>query len=149
MFFLQMERMGTVFDRTTFAIVLKSCSSLEDHGREIQIHGPIVKMSFDYDVVTGSALLDMYAKRKKLDCSTQFFHGMPEKKWVSWSAIIVVCVKNDDPRDGLELFKEMQKVGIVVRQSTFASVLRSCAGLSTFKIRLPVAWSCIKDLFWD
>ncbi|RVX06470.1 Pentatricopeptide repeat-containing protein, mitochondrial [Vitis vinifera] len=30
--FLQMGRMGTVFDRTTFAVVLKSCSSLEDHG---------------------------------------------------------------------------------------------------------------------
>ena len=57
--------------------------------------------------VSGSALLDMYAKCKKLDCSIQFFHGMPKKNWVSRSVIIVGCVQNDDPSGGLELFKEM------------------------------------------
>ena len=57
--------------------------------------------------VSGSALLDMYAKCKKLDFSIQFFHGMLEKNWVSRSVIIAGCVQNDDPRGGLELFKEM------------------------------------------
>ena len=50
--FLQMGRMGTVLGRTTFALVLKSCSSLEDHGGRIQINGLVVKMGFDCDVVT-------------------------------------------------------------------------------------------------
>lgn len=132
--FLQMGRRGTVFDRTTFAIVLKSCSCLEDYVGGDQIHGLAVKSGFDCDVVTGSALLDMYAKCKRLDCSIQFFRSMPEKNWVSWSAVIAGCVQNDDFRGGLELFKEMQKAGVGVSQSTFASVLRSCAGLSALRL---------------
>ncbi|CBI16904.3 unnamed protein product, partial [Vitis vinifera] len=145
--FLQMGRMGTVFDRTTFAVVLKSCSSLEDHGGGIQIHGLAVKMGFDCDVVTGSALLDMYAKCKKLDCSIQFFHSMPEKNWVSWSAIIAGCVQNDDLRGGLELFKEMQKAGVGVSQSTFASVFRSCAGLSALRLGSQLHGHALKTDF--
>ena len=50
--FLQMGRTGTVVGCTTFALVLKSCSSLENHGGRIQIHGLAVKMGFDCDVVT-------------------------------------------------------------------------------------------------
>lgn len=145
--FLQMGRKGTVFDRTTFAVVLKSCSSLEYYDGGIQFHGLAVKMGFDCDVVTGSALVDMYAKCKKLDRSIQFFHSMTEKNWVSWSAIIAGCVQNDDLMGGLELFKEMQKAGIGVSQSTFASVLRSCAGLSAIRLGSQLHGYALKTNF--
>ncbi|XP_015583452.1 pentatricopeptide repeat-containing protein At3g02330, mitochondrial isoform X1 [Ricinus communis] len=133
--FLDMGRSEEVgFDQTTFAVVLKACSVLEDGGLGIQVHGLIVRMGFYKDVVTGSALLDMYAKCKRLDDSLKIFSEIPVKNWVCWSAIIAGCVQNDEHILGLELFKEMQKVGIGVSQSIYASVFRSCAGLSALKV---------------
>ncbi|KAF8407910.1 hypothetical protein HHK36_007048 [Tetracentron sinense] len=145
--FLQMVQMDMVLDRTTFAVVLKSCSALEDYYMGIQIHGLVVRMGFGCDVVTGSALVDMYAKCKKLSVSLRFFHEMPQKNLVSWSAIIAGCVQNDQLVDGLELFMEMQRAGIGVTQSTYASIFRSCAGLSSLRLGSQMHGHALKNNF--
>ncbi|KNA19523.1 hypothetical protein SOVF_059620 [Spinacia oleracea] len=128
--FLQIVKEGVCFDHTTLAVVLKCCSFLEDYILGILMHGLAVKAGFDRDMVTGSALVDMYAKCKYLDESLRFFYEMPEKNWVCWSAVIAGFVQNHQFIDGLELFKEMQRQGEGVSQSTYASIFRSCAGLS-------------------
>ncbi|ONK76697.1 uncharacterized protein A4U43_C03F31180 [Asparagus officinalis] len=117
-------------DRTTFAILLKLCSLLEDNEMGMQIHGVIVKMGLDVDVVAGSAVVDMYAKCKNLSSSLYFFCEMPERNWISWSAAIGGCIQNEQFCKGLQLFNEMQREGIGVSQSSYASIFRSCAGLS-------------------
>lgn len=130
--FLEMVKAGVGLDATTFAVVLKACLSLEEYRLGIQVHGLVVRTGFVNDVVTGSAMVDMYAKCKRLKESIQFFDEMPEKNWVSWSALIAGCVQNDELLGGLELFKTMQNERFGVCQSTYASVFRSCAGLSAF-----------------
>ncbi|KAG2715369.1 hypothetical protein I3843_03G075700 [Carya illinoinensis] len=132
--FMMMGRMGMVFDETTFAVSLKVCSVMEDFVLGTQMHGNALRRGFDNDLVTGSALINMYAKCKKLDDSLSVFHEMPEKNWVSWSAVIAGCVQNDQFIESFELFKKMQKAGVSVSQSIYASVFRSCAGLSAFRL---------------
>ncbi|XP_068642030.1 pentatricopeptide repeat-containing protein At3g02330, mitochondrial [Aristolochia californica] len=127
--FLEMEQMGVKLDRTTFAVVFKLCSNLENLELGIQMHALAVRTGFDRDVVTGSALVDMYSKCKRLEESNLFFLEMPEKNSVSWSAIIAGYVQNDELIRSLEVFKVMQAEGVGVSQSTYASVFRSCAGL--------------------
>ncbi|KAI3665791.1 hypothetical protein L6452_44425 [Arctium lappa] len=131
--FMWIRREGVGLDATTFAVVLKACLGLEDYGLGVQIHGLVVQMGFVHDVVAGSATVDMYAKCKKLKESLSFFDEMPVKNWVSWSALIAGCVQNDDFMGGLKLFKNMQQKGLGVSQSTYASVFRSCAGLSALR----------------
>lgn len=128
--FQKMGRECVMADRVTFAVLSKACSSLEDYYLGIQFHGLAVIMGFDRDVVSGSALLDMYAKCRKLNEALLFFREMPEKNWVSWSAAIAGSVQNEKFNDGLNFFKEMQREGVGVSQSTYASVFRACAGLS-------------------
>ncbi|KAJ4960884.1 hypothetical protein NE237_020794 [Protea cynaroides] len=145
--FLQMRVMGMVLDRTTFAVVLKSCSALETSDLGIQIHCLIIKMGFDCDVVTGSALVDMYAKCKNLCDSRQVFLEMPERNSVSWSAIIAGCVQNERLVDGLQLFKEMQQAGIGASQSTYASVFRLCGGLPSLRMGSQMHGHALKNNF--
>ncbi|KAK8624693.1 hypothetical protein V6N13_089581 [Hibiscus sabdariffa] len=130
--FLDMRKAGVGFDWTTFAVVLKSCAVLEELDVGVQVHGVAVKVAFDKDAVTGSALVDLYGKCRRLDDSIRFFYQMPKKNWVSWSAVIAGCVQNGKFIKGVELFKEMQRRGVGVSQSTYASVFRSCAGFSAF-----------------
>ncbi|GMP28550.1 hypothetical protein CsSME_00004047 [Camellia sinensis var. sinensis] len=65
--FLQTERAGIMSDRTTFAVLLKACSGLENYDVGIQVHGLAIHMGFDHDVVIGSVIVDMYPKCKMLD----------------------------------------------------------------------------------
>ncbi|XP_047307624.1 pentatricopeptide repeat-containing protein At3g02330, mitochondrial-like [Impatiens glandulifera] len=129
MFLLMMQMESLVLDRATFAIVLKACSSSDNYEMGIQVHALAVFMGFDCDVVTGSALIDMYAKCRKLEESLKFFDEMPERNLVSWSAAIAGCIQNEQLYGGLELFKKMQRDGVGVSQSAYASVFRSCAAL--------------------
>ncbi|PON47861.1 DYW domain containing protein [Trema orientale] len=144
---MQMRSSGMAFDPTSLAVISKACSGVEDYDLGIQIHCVAVKMGFDVDVVTGSALLDMYAKCRKLEFSLQVFRELPEKNWVSWSSIIAGCVQNDQLLKGLEMFKKMQKAAIGVSQSTYASVFRSCAGLSAYRFGSQLHGHVIKAHF--
>ncbi|XP_064959445.1 pentatricopeptide repeat-containing protein At3g02330, mitochondrial-like [Musa acuminata AAA Group] len=132
--FIQMLWNGIDPDRTTFAVILKSCAALEELNMGIQIHGAVIKMGLHFDVVTGSALVDMYAKCKSLDESICLFSEMPERNWVSWSAVIAGCVQNEHYATGFEMFIEMQRAGVGQSQSAYASVFRSCAALSSVKL---------------
>lgn len=145
--FVKMGRMGMALDRTTFAVSLKACAVMEDLDLGIQIHGNTVRRGFDNDVVTGSALVDMYAKCKKIDDSLLVFHEMPERNWVSWSAVIAGCIQNDRFVKGLDLFKKMQQTGVRVSQSIYASVFRSCAGLSALRLGTQLHGHALKNGF--
>ncbi|KAF5748896.1 hypothetical protein HS088_TW04G00857 [Tripterygium wilfordii] len=143
--FVEMGKAGGAFDRATLAVVLKLCAVFEDCDLGIQVHCLAVKMGFDSDVVTASALLGMYAKCKNLDDSLCTFKEMPEKNSVSWSAIIAGCVQNNQFIKGFELFKEMQGAGIGVSQSIYASVLRSCAGLYALRLGTQLHCHAVKN----
>ncbi|XWS75609.1 hypothetical protein CRYUN_Cryun01aG0105700 [Craigia yunnanensis] len=145
--FVEMRKVGVGFDWTSFAVVLKSCAALEEFDVGVQVHGVSVKIAFDKDVVTGSALVDMYGKCRRLDDSIRFFYQMPEKNWVSWSAVIAGCCQNDKFIKGVELFKEMQREGIGVSQSAYASVFRSCAGFSAFRLGRQLHGHTLKTSF--
>ncbi|XP_050227564.1 pentatricopeptide repeat-containing protein At3g02330, mitochondrial [Mercurialis annua] len=146
--FLEMGRLREVrFDETTFAIVLKACSVVQGRCLGVQVHGLVVRMGFVNDVITGSALLDMYAKCNSLDDSLWVFGEIPVKNWVCWSAMIAGCVQNEEHIEGLELFNEMQKGGIGVSQSIYASVFRSCAGLSAMKLGAQLHGHALKLAF--
>ncbi|OMO75784.1 hypothetical protein COLO4_25877 [Corchorus olitorius] len=145
--FVEMRRVGIGYDWTSFAVVLKSCSLLEDSDVGVQVHGIAVKIGFDTDVVTGSALVDMYGKCRRLDDSIRFFYQMPEKNWVSWSALIACCVQNDKFIKSVELFKDMLREGIRVSQSSYASIFRSCAGFSALKLGRQFHGHALKNDF--
>ncbi|KAJ4826858.1 hypothetical protein Tsubulata_039601 [Turnera subulata] len=129
-----MGRGGVRFDRRTLAVVLKACAGLEECGLGIQVHAFLVKLGFEDDVVAGSALLDMYAKCKRLDDSLRVFSGISEKNWVCWSAIIAGCILNYRYVEGFRLFKDMLKLGVGVSQSIYASVFRCCADLGALRL---------------
>ncbi|XP_051118332.1 pentatricopeptide repeat-containing protein At3g02330, mitochondrial [Andrographis paniculata] len=145
--FVEMWRDGVGYDETTFAVVLKACSGLEDGCLGRQVHGSVVKSGFENDTVTGSAVVIMYAKCKMLDESLCFFEDIQVKNWVSWSAIIAGCVQNSELLAGLEMFKEMQRAGIGVSQSIYATAFRSCAGLSMSSLGCQLHGHILKNDF--
>lgn len=143
--FARMGKEGLSFDRTSFAIVLKACSCLEEFGLGIQLHAVVFKVGLDSNVMAGSALVDMYAKCKKLSECAELFNELPEKNCVSWSAVIAGCVQNNKFFNGLKFFKEMQREGFEANQSTYASVMRSCASLCDLRLGSQLHGHALKN----
>lgn len=115
-------------DQATFASALKACSvlsSLED-GRKI--HSAIFHIGYDKDELTGSALVDMYAKCGDMKSSSQVFREMSSKRDViSWNSMIVGYAKNGYAQSALEIFDEMKKAGVQPDEVTFLGVLSACS----------------------
>ncbi|QCE12767.1 cell division protease FtsH [Vigna unguiculata] len=145
--FVKMRSLKITYDYASFAVVLKACLGIEDYGLGLQVHCLAIQMGFVNDVVTGSALVDMYSKFKKLDDAFKVFREMPVRNLVCWSAVIAGHVQNDRFIEGLKLFKDLLKVGMGVSQSTYASVFRSCAGLSAFKLGTQMHGHALKSDF--
>ncbi|KAL6641402.1 hypothetical protein ACP70R_019583 [Stipagrostis hirtigluma subsp. patula] len=145
--FLEMARRGVTPDRTTLAVLLKACSGMENLALGVQIHALAVKTGLEADVRSGSALVDMYGKCGNLEGALCFFYGMPERNWVSWGAAIAGCVQNERYTRGLELFMEMQRLGLGVSQPAYASVFRSCAAMSCLSTARQLHAHAIKNKF--
>ncbi|CAI9109937.1 OLC1v1009879C1 [Oldenlandia corymbosa var. corymbosa] len=144
---VEMQRESVALDWTTFAVVLKACSGVEDYELGVQVHGLVVKLGFELDVVAGSALVDMYGKCKRFHHSLKCFDELPGKNSVSWSAVIAGCVQNDEFVRGLQLFKEMQREGVGVSQSTYASIFRACAAVPKVRLGSQLHGHAIKNNF--
>ncbi|XP_051146892.1 pentatricopeptide repeat-containing protein At3g09040, mitochondrial isoform X2 [Andrographis paniculata] len=119
---------GVKPDQATFVSVLRACSvlaSLED-GRKI--HAFVLHVGYDRDELTGSALVDMYAKCGDMNSSTQVFGEMISKKDViSWNSMIVGYAKNGYAKSALKIFNEMKRAGVRPDEVTFLGVLTACS----------------------
>ncbi|KOM52548.1 hypothetical protein LR48_Vigan09g120700 [Vigna angularis] len=129
-------------DQATFVTVLRASallSSLHD-GREI--HSLIFHTGFDLDELTGSSLVDMYAKCGDVKSAVQVFHELTIKKDViSWNSMIVGFAKNGYAESALKVFNEMAQSCITPDEVTFLGVLTACShagwvyeGLQVFHI---------------
>ncbi|KAK1267503.1 Pentatricopeptide repeat-containing protein [Acorus gramineus] len=146
--FVLMRRSGMSRpDRATLAIVLRLCADSEDHRFGRQVHGLAMRMGLASDVVTGSAVLDMYAKCESFGELLRVFREMPERNSVSWSAAIAGCVRNDRAMDGLDLFVEMRREGVGASQSAYASLFRLCAGILLLDVGRQIHGEAVKTGF--
>lgn len=133
-FYREMRRDNALPDQATFASILRACSSLASLGDGRGIHSLIFHIGFDSDELTGSALVDMYAKCGDMKSSVQVFEEMGSKiDVISWNSMIVGFAKNGYAENALKIFGEMKLKQIRPDEVTFLGVLTACshAGMVT------------------
>lgn len=118
-----MKRGGFGFDEYTFGSGLKSaaCANCVDLGR--QIHSFVVREGFEGNVFAGSALLDMYAKCKRIGDACLIFELMPRRNLVSWNAMIAGYALAGDCSGTFWHLNRMEDEGARPDEATFASLL--------------------------
>ncbi|KAL6962361.1 hypothetical protein U1Q18_037318 [Sarracenia purpurea var. burkii] len=124
----EMRRYNAMPDQATFASVLKACAILASFRDGKEIHSLIFHTGLDLDELTGSALIDMYAKCGDVQSSVQVFTEMPFKNDViSWNSMIVGLAKNGYAEDALRTFGEMKQIRVEPDDVTFLGVLTACS----------------------
>ncbi|KAF2315286.1 hypothetical protein GH714_038706 [Hevea brasiliensis] len=108
-----------------------------------QIHGLIIKLYFDSDIIVASGLLDMYGKSENIEDAQKAFDDMATKNAVSWSSRVVKLlreVKLWAGRDGKEAIKLLKEILLrevfAPDELTLASVLSSCGNASEQVVKL-------------
>ncbi|XP_068639529.1 pentatricopeptide repeat-containing protein At2g46050, mitochondrial [Aristolochia californica] len=118
-------------DDFTFSSLLNTCSIIGSYQLGMQMHGMIIQLSYDSDILVASALVDVYAKCGKIEVARKAFDEMNVRNTVSWTTMIVGYGKNGEGKNAVELFRQMLRESVKPDELTLASLLSSCANLDT------------------
>ncbi|XP_022157684.1 pentatricopeptide repeat-containing protein At2g46050, mitochondrial [Momordica charantia] len=128
--FYLMQLEGFRGDDFTFSSLLSSCNFIGSGELGKQIHGLLIKQSFDLDILVASSLVNMYAKNNSLHNARKVLDEMPTKNSVSWTTMIVGYGQQEDGKEAVRLFGRMFREDYCPDELTFASVLSSCGFIS-------------------
>ncbi|PIM99742.1 hypothetical protein CDL12_27754 [Handroanthus impetiginosus] len=128
LWYQEMRRHDAMPDQATFASVLRACSLLASLEEGRKIHSLIFHIGYDKDELTGSAVVDMYAKCGDMKSSAQVFREMVSKKDViSWNSMIVGYAKNGYAASALKIFDEMKRANVKPDEVTLLGILTACS----------------------
>ncbi|KAL6131961.1 hypothetical protein ACLB2K_070333 [Fragaria x ananassa] len=122
-------RMDVKPNAASFVSVVVACGRMGYLNVGKGVHGLILKHSLGMDLVVGNAVVDMYVKCESLCEAKRVFDELPERDIVSWTSLISGYVQCKRPRESLDLFCEMQSLGIQPDKIILSSVLSACASL--------------------
>ncbi|XP_078444091.1 pentatricopeptide repeat-containing protein At4g39530-like [Wolffia australiana] len=107
--------------------VLRACAQLAVEEFGVGIHGLVVKLGFEFDVVVGTALVNLYSKAGDMVAAAAVFCVLPEKNSVTWTTIISGFVQSGQSSTALELFRQMIVSGAQPDDFVLSSALSACS----------------------
>eukprot|EP01018_Ginkgo_biloba_P015763 Gb_24018 [translate_table: standard] len=131
--FREMQFMGWKPESTIIATLLSACARVVALQQGKEIHGNIIKSISQLDFVVGSALVDMYAKCRRIADARRVFDEMSERNVVSWNAIIAGYVLNRCSSEALKLFRQVQLENVKPSSVTIVSILQACINLAALE----------------
>ncbi|XP_057980733.1 pentatricopeptide repeat-containing protein At5g16860-like [Malania oleifera] len=113
-------------DDFTFASALAACAGLASMRYGRQIHAHLIRTRLDEDVGVGNALVNMYAKCGCIGNAYTVFNQMGCRNVVSWNSIIAGYGNHGFGEKAVELFEQMEKIGVKPDSRTFVGLLTAC-----------------------
>ncbi|XVF68369.1 hypothetical protein PTKIN_Ptkin10aG0199900 [Pterospermum kingtungense] len=125
--FREMWLEGVEPDGFTVVSLLSACAELGALALSRRVHVYMVKIGLTENLHVNNALLDLYAKCGSIREARKLFDEMKERNVVSWSSLIVGLAVNGFGEEALQLFKDMEREGLVPSEVTFVGVLYACS----------------------
>ncbi|XP_020969005.1 pentatricopeptide repeat-containing protein At3g09040, mitochondrial-like [Arachis ipaensis] len=142
--FLNMTRRTIEPDEFTFTSILSSCACFESLEIGRQVHSVVIKRSFANNLFVNNALVDMYAKAGALKEARKQFERMKTRDNISWNAIIVGYVQEEEETDAFKMFNKMRLHGIVPDEVALASILSACGNVKLLEAGLQFHCLAVK-----
>ncbi|CAA3016442.1 pentatricopeptide repeat-containing At2g20540-like [Olea europaea subsp. europaea] len=153
--FRLMQLSGIKPDEAIFVGLLCACVHMGSLEIGKWIHSYVKKLRLPLSVKLGTALIGMYVKCGQLDFADEVFDEMPNRDVVTWNAMISGYAMNGNGDCALEMFSQMQKVGVRPDDVTFISLFTACSysnmaheGLNLLYIMLNVYKIEPKTIAW-
>lgn len=150
--FREMQFQNVPADQTTLAIILGACAGMGLLEGGKQIHAASLKAMFHTDIYIASGLIGMYSKCSKPEMAICIFYRTPDLDIVCWNSMIAGLSLNSLDKEAFTFFKEMLGNGLFPTEFSYATILSSCAKLSSSSLGrqvhgLIVKHGIINDVF--
>ncbi|KAH7434123.1 hypothetical protein KP509_06G000900 [Ceratopteris richardii] len=121
-----MVKEGLKPDKITYVSALDACNSpcFLKEGR--YLHQLAKQSGCGFDLVVGSALINMYGKCGSVEAARKVFEEMPEKNVVSWNSILSVYVRHNKGAEALKLLERMRHEDVKPDRITLVSAVDAC-----------------------
>ncbi|MCO5581299.1 hypothetical protein L7F22_035178 [Adiantum nelumboides] len=141
-YFNHMLQQGVMPNNITYLSAVAACSShvLLLTGKNIHA---VVLGELNADIVTANSLLNLYGKCGCIEDAQDIFDSMLEKDAISWSAMIAAYAQHGEDNAVLQLFYQMQQVGVRPNHVTFLSVISAWG--HTGRVEEGYYWFCLMD----
>lgn len=132
--FKDLLEQGMTPDEFTMASVLRACSGIVGSSSLYeQVHCLAVKQGLSVDNFVLTALIDAYAKKRRLEEALFLFNNMDSLDLASYNALITGYIADGDSYKALELFKSRQWCSGKPDDYVLATVLKACSTLVAFE----------------
>ncbi|XP_030480252.1 pentatricopeptide repeat-containing protein At4g21065 [Cannabis sativa] len=119
---------GVEPDGFTMVSLLSVCGELGALALGRRAHVYMLKVGLlSSNLHSNNAILDFYAKCGSIRDAQKMFTEMKERSVVSWTSLIVGLAINGFGKDALELFRKLEREGLVPTEITFVGVLYACS----------------------
>ncbi|XXG73783.1 hypothetical protein AAC387_Pa07g2630 [Persea americana] len=159
--FAEMNRECVRANLFTFGSAISASANIAEIKQGKQIHGRMIKTSYDSEIEASNVLITLYSKCGNIDDAKREFYEMPERNEVSWNAMITSYSQHGFGIEALKLFEQMKQQGCKPNHVTFVGVLSACShvglvneGLNYFKsmseehsvLPRPEHYVCVVDI---
>ncbi|KAL3536819.1 hypothetical protein ACH5RR_000185 [Cinchona calisaya] len=132
--FSQMRSRGIEFDVSIIRELVVASSQLKEIKEGVSLHGLVLKLGYIEIVSMATALLQMYAEFGEVRSAGILFDYLKKKDLIAWSAMISAYVKNEQPLNAFQVYRQMLSAGEKPNEVTFVSLLQSCSSMAVQEI---------------
>lgn len=120
-------------DLLTLANAILCCSELNYLRRGMSIHGYMIRMGVELDLVASTALVDLYCK---LDVTKarKLFQRLANKDAVVYNVMMIGYLENDFAVDAVNIFREMIKMDVSLNVALFLNLISAVSKLSDIRL---------------
>ncbi|KAM7515615.1 hypothetical protein LguiA_005198 [Lonicera macranthoides] len=124
---IELMSRGVKAEYGIFDILLSSCGNLKKVEIGKKVHQLLIRSDYNGDVELGYKLVEMYVKCGSMRDARRVFDRMRKRKLGLWHLMINGYANYGKGDDGLLLFEQMMKLGLLPNGETFTAVLSACA----------------------
>lgn len=124
---------GLKVDSYTLMFVVKACGLILGNYEGEEIHGQIFKMGFVSEIITRTALLNMYGLFDELESAQKVFDESSQRDLVLWNALVAAYAQRSYHKEALLVSRAMVNEKVRPNGVTAVSILSACSSLRTLR----------------
>ncbi|KAK4489865.1 hypothetical protein RD792_000511 [Penstemon davidsonii] len=118
-------------DKISFSCLISSCAALKDLLLGRMIHAHVISIGLESDVSVGTALIDMYAKCRKMMAARNLFDELPKQNIEIWNSMIHAYIENGQSKKALKVLDQIESKELELDEVTILGLIMACRDMGS------------------
>lgn len=123
---LELMEKGIKADANCFEILFDLCGKSKSVEDAKKVHDYFLQSTFRSDFKMHNKVIEMYGNCKSMTDARRVFDHMPNRNMDSWHMMIRGYANSTMGEEGLQLFEQMNELGLEITSETMLAVLSAC-----------------------